>query len=485
MSEYGWVTRMKRFGYTAAGCVGIIILVIWWQAGHSASIGPAPSPDRAHKITIHLDTIGRPIPALTGFFYIDPRYVDPLRRIGTQRIGLDQFFDIAVPISRTPDGRLHGDWSALDPSLDLVGQIDALPIVVLDFTPKALSPYPHLENSARRAVPPTSYEDWEQLVYEAVRHVNGRRKTGVTHWAVWNEPDYGMFWNVDHRRYTRWVTTARDADLWTPSPLRAAAPGQFYEIARLMEYIRLYGASVRGALRADSTIHVGGPSTSSFNRRWIAAFLDQCAELQLPVDFVSWHYPGYPDEFRASVKWLRDWTAQRGMKTPSVVITEWNAGQRSGDDWTEALDALDIAQGFVDVGLETALYYNMERVADAASQALTPVGFAFQGLGLLQGHRVECEASQTVKAMAARDSKGRITVVFWSRTPGLLALNIPEGNAAQSFHSYTVTLHQENTAPLVITRPVDRDGGPILEIPLSGRGVGTIVFRSNSTEERR
>ena len=477
---------MKRFGYMATGCAGIIALIIWWQTGHSAIVSPISSTDRAHEITIHPDTLGRPIPSLTGFVYIDPRYVDPLRRIGTRRIGLDQLFDIAVPVSRMPDGRLHGDWSALDRSLDLVGQIGALPIVVLDFTPKVLSSYPYLENSVRRAVPPTSYEDWEQLVYETVRHVNGRRKTGVTHWAVWNEPDYGMFWNVDHHRYTRWVTRARDADLWTPSPVRAAATGQFYELARQMEYIRLYAASVRGALRADSTIHVGGPSTSSFNRRWIASFLDKCAALQLPVDFVCWHYPEDPDELRASVQWLRDWTARRGMPAPYAIITEWNVDHTPDrNDWTEALDVLDMNRGFVDVGLEAALYYQIGRVADATSQALTPIGLAFQGLGLLRGQQVECETSQTVRAMGTRDSDGRIAVVFWYRKPGLLSLNISEGTTARSLHSYTMTLHQENGAPVVITRPVDRDGGPVLEMPLTGRGVGTIVFRSDGSEESR
>jgi hypothetical protein len=431
----------------------------------------ASAPSVVSVITARPDPEGASMPPRSGFHYIGAAFIDPLQAINPHFIGLDQLYDIVMPIKRGADGSLDADFSALDASLDLIARSGAAPFLSIDYTPTALSSRPHLENSERRATPPSSYEEWDSLVYETVRYVNVERKSGVLYWSVWNEPDMGMFWSVESRLHTRHAASVRDADLWTPAREWQAAPGVFVEISRIIEYMRLYETTARAAKRADPTIRVGGPNVSSFNLRWLRGFLNFCAEQNIPVDFLSWHYPSSPQELTNAVKDLRSWTGRRGISMPPVVISEWNMDHTpQGVGWTEGLDALDMMKAFIENEVEASMYYSVGRVADAASGGLTPVGQAFEALNRVRGRRAFCEAPDGVGALAAQDAQGNMTILFWFREPpnDTTRLRIP----GASLNRYTLTLYQEGALPFQRQGAIPEGVDPEIAFSMTGRGFG-------------
>ena len=78
------------------------------------------------------------------------------------RIFIQEYFDLL------PErGRYH--FQKLDESVDLILKTGAKPLMNIDFKPKVL--YPAIDH---KIVDPTSYEEWEQLIYNLVRHYKER-----------------------------------------------------------------------------------------------------------------------------------------------------------------------------------------------------------------------------------------------------------------------------------------------------------------------
>jgi xylan 1,4-beta-xylosidase len=174
-------------------------------------------------------------------------------------------------------GRPYYDWSVVDRVYDAVTDAGHVPLVELGFTPRALVP----EDASQRlpyepsptqysayeaglwSFPPRSFERWGALVEALVRHCVERYGAASVErwlWELWNEPD--IFY---------WRGTAE-------------------------EYFRLYevtASAVRSALPAGK---IGGPATTGDLRRggpdFLRAFLDHCAERDVPLDFVSFHTKG-------------------------------------------------------------------------------------------------------------------------------------------------------------------------------------------------
>ncbi|MBI4552447.1 MAG: hypothetical protein HY710_09300 [Candidatus Latescibacteria bacterium] len=365
------------------------------------------------------------LPPLFGLVHAtDPRTADRLRQHGIQTVKTDQLFDLLGEVRDEGGGRLSYDGTRLVAVVRTITGMGAQPVLGLDFTPVVLSTRPHLENSARRSVPPTDYRAWERLVTVAVERA--RRDAGQrgVDWEVWNEPDLGLFWDVNARTVTRWAGLARDAEVWTPSPVRPAAAGEFNDIARLIEYIRLYRASVRGANQADSTARVGGPGTSSFRPRWIKGLLNACAEQRLRVDFLSWHYPASPDDIPETVRMARHWTRRLPSRTPSIFITEWNERiVPSRADLQAATAVLSFLKAFADAGVTRSLYYATTALWDS-TMTPTPVMMAFEAFAHLRGDRVRGRPSSHADGIATVGPKGRLSVLFWTATPERVPLRI-------------------------------------------------------------
>ena len=444
-------------------------------------LGHLPASAKEQTLVLYPEVTGNLMPDLTGVCYVPFGHTDLVREIDPGLMLFDQIFDLVIPVTRDAKGRIQQDLSALDGYLEGVTGSGARPLISLDFTPTVLSSLPHLENSIRRSVPPVSYEDWEQLVYEVVRYVVREKQVDAAYWSVWNEPDLGMFWNVEHSPYTNRAAIARGSDLWTPFRMRTGAAGQFNELGRMVEYMRLYEATVRGVRRADPTARVGGPNTSSFRERWIAVFLNQCAERGLPVDFVAWHYPGYPEEMRANMAWLQETSAKAGIETPAVVITEWNADHGNGwDSWTETLESLDIIEGMASSGVEAAFYYTVGRLILTDTHTISPLGTAFQNLSMLQGRQIKCETTAGSGALATQDADGVIRAFLWSQAADPERISILPGIGADlgSFTSYSLNIYRENAPLMTYTGVLEQDGVVSATLPGGGRRMVTVVFHT-------
>jgi hypothetical protein len=94
------------------------------------------------------------------------------------RLFIQEYFDL-MPAP----GKYH--WDTLDASVDLIRKTGATPLMSIDFKPKLL--YPVID---QKIVEPASYQQWEQLIYEMVRHYQ-QRGSHIQYWEVANEPDIG------------------------------------------------------------------------------------------------------------------------------------------------------------------------------------------------------------------------------------------------------------------------------------------------------
>src|SRR3954447_9587991 len=185
------------------------------------------------------------------------------------------------------------DWTIDDRILQTYLQAGAKPLVEIGFMPKALSTHPDPYVPAWKpgdkfdqyyvgwSYPPKSYEKWNELVYQWVRHCvekYGQAEVESWSWEVWNEPNIS-YWHG------------------TPD-----------------EYDKLYDYAAAGVKRALSTAHIGGPGTTSPRDAKAAAFLRQflehCAsgknfvtgETGTPLDFISYHAKGQPAVIEGHVR---------------------------------------------------------------------------------------------------------------------------------------------------------------------------------------
>jgi xylan 1,4-beta-xylosidase len=109
--------------------------------------------------------------------------------------------------------------------------------------------YPR-QNWLGNGPPYADFARWEAFVRDMARRNRGKS----IYWDVWNEPDIGF-----------WSGTAQ----------------QLFET-----YLRAYRV-LRAELGPEAMI--GGPSVTTYNRSYIAAFLDYCQANGCEVNFLSWH----------------------------------------------------------------------------------------------------------------------------------------------------------------------------------------------------
>ncbi|MBT5873232.1 MAG: hypothetical protein HOH43_07410 [Candidatus Latescibacteria bacterium] len=468
--------------------VGLALIVLTGFASCRDNSGPSfPQPQLRRQLPTRTDgnvvrlnpkMRGDMLPVLTGLCYVPLEHTNLIREVDSKLLQLDQLFDIVIPVAMTSNG-IQQDLSKIDPLLEGLRLSGAQPLITLDFTPSALSPRPHLENSKRRSAPPTSYGDWEQLVFELASYVVIEKGIGVAYWSVWNEPDLGMFWDVAHAGYTQYAATAPGSDLWTPGSKRTEAQGQFNEMARILEYMSLYEATVKGILRVDPSARVGGPNTSSFSKRWIAVVLNQCVERDLPLDFVAWHYPGSRTEITERVAWLRTKSASLGIGPPAVLITEWNADHGKGwEPWAEAMGSLDIIEGMAAAGVEASFYYTYGRLLDANPAKLTPMGKAFRFLGDMSGFQVGVSTTVGTNALGTIASDNSLRVLLWSDHPvdGRFSIQMDPSIPSDSYASCILEIVGEKGPSLTATYEDIADGRVEFSLPDAGRILAYLIL---------
>ncbi len=225
------------------------------------------------------------------------------RDIRIEWFRMDNIFTDAV--KRDQSGKVVYDWTGLDRRLDFMKKIGCTFIACVSYMPEALEAFPNQDRHAR----PASYDEWEELCYQAARHCieTGRR---VPYWEVWNESNSG------------WLAVKDGED-------------------RLTEYLKLYDATWRGVRRADPKALIGGPCNASgpwnqspernyatHGEEFMRGLLEHCEKTGAPLDFISWHEYFHPpdiirEEAEVTRRYMKDYPkAARGVR--EFMITEWN-----------------------------------------------------------------------------------------------------------------------------------------------------------------
>lgn len=118
------------------------------------------------------------------------------------------------------------------------------------------------------SMPPKDYKVWEDICYEYTKHIVDRYGIDVvSKWYVhcFNEPDLQAFF-LSH--------------------LDRSATDE-----RLQAYCPLYEGFVRGVLRADERLHVGGPALAG-RLDFLKGFLEFVKEKNLRLDYIAVHNYG-------------------------------------------------------------------------------------------------------------------------------------------------------------------------------------------------
>jgi hypothetical protein len=334
------------------------------------------------------------------------------------RLFIQEYFDLL------PErGRYHFD--KLDQSVDLILRTGATPLMNIDFKPKVL--YPVIDH---KIVDPTSYEEWEQLIYNLVRHYKDRG-AGIRYWEVSNEPDIGEDGGCPY--------------LFTPE-----------------SYIRYYQHTVAAVLRADPNARVGGPALAYSGSPILPKLLSFCQAGKAPLHFVSWHiYNSDPIRVRDTIDRVRGLIATCPSLHPETVLNEWNMALRDppADPQFQPCYVTEVAYQMKLGGLDYSCYYHIRDYhvdQERFAQFMSPVGaglmarwwnrtaqwdglfdfqnrvrpsyFAFKLLSRLTGERIKLDTGDAaVHGFATWDPKMLVyNVLLWnySTTPARVDLEI-------------------------------------------------------------
>lgn len=337
-----------------------------------------------------------------GFF---ESAMNQMRDLNPRLMRIDHIYDYYDVYSMDADGVPQYDWTELDRIIDAVYLSGAEPFISVSYMPPAL---------ARDTVygPPHDLALWQELVYQTVYHLNVEREFGIRYWEVWNEPNLAHFWN-----------------------------------GTLDEYLQLYEATARGALRADSSIKIGGPATASnrnlgaafpwYNERnWITELARFTQANGLPLDFVSWHlYDPRVEQYKLSVTEHESWLGGLNPK-PLLLLTEWNynAGftPTYEDGRTSAFVAATVA-ALTETPLKQAFYFEPIDGGTGGEGRwglmnrdgrVKPIFEAFRLLNALSGERLFVQTSHPNSgALATRNDHG-VDIIIWNYASGHTALSI-------------------------------------------------------------
>lgn len=322
------------------------------------------------------------------------------------RLFIQEYFDL-LPET----GKYH--WDTLDASVDTIRKTGATPLMNIDFKPQVL--FPTID---QRVVDPSSYEQWEELIYQMVRHYK-ERGSGIQYWEVANEPDIGEDGGCPY--------------LFTPE-----------------NYTRYYQHTVNAIRRADPTAKVGGPALANSRSPILPALLDFVEKNKTPLDFVSWHiYNSDPQKVRATIDYVHDLLKNHPALKPETILNEWNMALRDPpqNPQFQPCYILETAWQMKEAGLDYSCYYHIRDFPidfDTFARFMSPRGvalmarwwnrstqwdglfdyggrirpsyYAFKLLSRLTGERLRVETdAQSVHAFATWDEKLLVyNVLVWN-----------------------------------------------------------------------
>jgi xylan 1,4-beta-xylosidase len=254
------------------------------------------------------------------------------------RLFIQEYFDL-MPAP----GKYH--WETLDASVDVIRKTGATPLMNIDFKPRVL--YPAIDE---KIVDPTSYQKWEQLIYEMVRHYK-QRGADIQYWEISNEPDIGENGGCPY--------------LFTPE-----------------SYTRYYRHTAAAIRRADPAAKVGGPALANSRSPILPALLDFAEKNRVPVDFVSWHiYNSDPLRVRATIAYVHDLLKSHPSLHPETILNEWNMALRDPpqDPRFQPCYIVETVYQMKEGGLDYSCYYHIRDYQidfDSFARFMSPRGVA-------------------------------------------------------------------------------------------------------------
>ncbi len=340
-----------------------------------------------------------------------PMILDRADQIGqlhprTIRLFVQEYFDL-YPAHH----KFH--WTTLDRAIEAILATGAKPIMNLCFKPHVL--YPQIKDEI---VDPTDYGEWEELIYQLVKHCNEERKFGIEYWEVANEGDIGESGGCPYK--------------FTPQ-----------------NYVSYYRHTVAAVRRADPQAKVGGPALAYFKSPLADALLDAAGQGQTPLDFLSWHlYNNDPREFWNTIDYMKAKLAKYpSLEHAETILDEWNMSLRDPvlNPAFQPAFILETTLGFYTKGLSRSSYYHIrDYFVDATTfskfmssqgtvfmahwwndmpqydglydnqNRLRPAYYAFKLLSLIKGDQVPVAGTNSdLNALAARGGPW-VNVVVWN-----------------------------------------------------------------------
>lgn len=238
----------------------------------------------------------------------------------TIRIFIQEYFDL-YPAHH----QYH--WATLDRAIEAILATGAKPIMNLCFKPRVL--YPRIDESI---VEPTDYGEWEELIYQLVKHCNQERKFGIVYWEVANEGDIGEMGGCPYK--------------FTPA-----------------NYLVYYQHTVRAIRRGDPQAKVGGPALADYQSPLADALLESAGKGQTPLDFLSWHlYNNDPREYWKTIEYMKGKLARYpNLNRVETILDEWNMSLHDPNlnPFYQPAFILETTLGFYKEGLSRAAYYHL------------------------------------------------------------------------------------------------------------------------------
>jgi hypothetical protein len=340
-----------------------------------------------------------------------PMISDRVDQIGqlhpqTIRLFVQEYFDL-YPAHH----QYH--WVTLDRAIEAILATGAKPIMNLCFKPRPL--YPQIN---QETVDPTDYAEWEELIYQLVKHCNQDRMFGIEYWEVGNEGDIGESGGCPYK--------------FTPQ-----------------NYVSYYQHTVRAIRRADPHAKVGGPALAYYQSPLADSLIASAAQGLVPLDFLSWHlYHNDPREFWKTIDDMKAKLAiYPQLSQVETILDEWNMslGDPVMNPYFQPAFILKTTLGFYKHGLSRSSYYHVrDYFVDAATfsrfmsepgtafmahwwnempqydglydnqDRMRPAYYAFKLLSLINGQQLSVSGTNLdLNALAARGGPW-VNVVLWN-----------------------------------------------------------------------
>jgi len=258
------------------------------------------------------------------------------------------------------------NWKILDKSLDAIVATGARPIPNIAFKPPLL--FPKVDETI---VHPSSYPEWEELVYHLVKHCR-EKGYGIEYWEISNEGDIGEGGGCPY--------------LFTPK-----------------DYLIYYKHTTDAIRRADPKAKVGGPALADPHSPIGDALLEYCASGNAPLDFFSYHlYNNNPETFRSTIRYANEKLRKfPQLQHTETMLTEWNMDvfNPNPNPWFQPAFILQATKIFQEEGLSASAYYEIRYYY------LNPADFTFlskRHIGLF------ADLFNTMPCLGLFDNQGRV-----------------------------------------------------------------------------